>query len=137
WSTCWRSTSPCASGGRSSQERSSEKGDPGNRTPGGGAGRQPVPSAFFFPSGLAVLLLGLDFGDLESDLEAEILLDGPVERLPVADPQRIERRVGGEFGRGRLARQQCLGVSRRHLERLVQHVRAGDDGRAARPLAVV
>ena len=45
-------------------------------------------------SGLAVvggLVLG---GDLEDHLEAEVFLDGAVERFPVTDPERIEGRVG-------------------------------------------
>src|SRR6266446_1047615 len=39
-------------------------------------------------------------GHPDYHLEAEVLLDGPVERLPVADPQGIQRRVGGELRRG-------------------------------------
>src|SRR6516164_5239748 len=50
----------------------------------------------------AVGLIGI-LGDLEGDLEAEVLLGGAVERLLVAEPQRIEGRVGGELGRRPLA----------------------------------
>src|SRR5262249_34921712 len=70
--------------------------------------------------GFGLLFLGaLVFRDLEGDLEAEVLLAHAVERLPVADPQRIQRRVRGELGGGRLAGEDRLRVRRGDAELLV------------------
>src|ERR1051325_10216911 len=67
-------------------------------------------------------LLDLLEGDLEGDLEAKVLLLRPVERLPVADPQRVQRRVRGELRRRRLARPERRRVGGLDAEGLVQRV---------------
>src|SRR5262249_6828882 len=69
-------------------------------------------------------------------LEAEVLLDGPVERLEVADPERVQRRVGGELGGRRLAAQAARGADG-HAEDLAQRVLAGSHGDRDRADVVV
>jgi hypothetical protein len=45
--------------------------------------------------------------DLYRNLEAKVLLRRAMEGLPIADPERIEGRIGGKLGGGRLAHSQC------------------------------
>src|SRR4051794_21577699 len=87
---------------------------PSSNLPGPSTLRREL-SHFLLAVLLLLLLLG---GDLEGDLEAEVLLGNAVERLEVADPQRVQRRVGGELRRRPLA-QARAGVGGDD-ERLVQ-----------------
>src|SRR5712692_1841025 len=80
-----------------------------------------------------LLLLG---GYLDGYLQAEVLLVGAVERLEVADPQRIERRVRSEFRRPRLAAQ-GVRVADTNVKALVQRIPAGPDHHGNRRRVVV
>src|SRR5579875_1460660 len=62
------------------------------------------------------------FGDFENDLEAEVFLNGSVERLLVTQPQRIKGRIGGEFRRRSLGRHNGWMSICRDVEGLLQHV---------------
>src|SRR5262249_15626402 len=76
-------------------------------------------------------------GDLQDDLEAEILLDRPVERLPVTDPKRVQSRIGSDLCGSRLAQLEALWMGRCDEEGLVQFVLPGGDRHGGRPLTVV
>src|SRR5262249_39712576 len=122
WSTSWKSTWHFP-------VRVAEQGDPGDREAGaGGRGDSRLPPP------LCARSLG---GGLERYLEAEVLLGGAVERLPVADPERVESRVGGELRRRSLARQQSPRVGRLHPERRLERIPASRQHGRDRALAVV
>src|SRR5579885_1667832 len=57
--------------------------------------------------------------DTHDELEPEVFLDRPVERLAVADPDRIQRRIRSKFRRGRLARKRAARMRGGNDEALV------------------
>src|SRR5215831_3582912 len=60
--------------------------------------------------------------DLDRHLEAKVLLVRALERLEGTDPERVERGIGGEIRRGRLAGRELLRMLCLDAEGLMEHV---------------